>query len=156
MIPVAFAGFFTIGRCFVIMLALIFGCFLWAGSETLLTRFGFETKTSLQQKLTQETSNRAQLEQTNKDLLESAVQAKKDQDRVLKTLADLTQTHQALEETTSVITQTLVKKSVQAKTNIEKKKVTTVETVTLPIEDLNTLSQANIDAVHAAFEQLQT
>lgn len=156
MITSLFANVFTVGRSFALMLALIFGCFLWSGGESVMTKLGFETKTALVQKLAKETQTRQQLEQTNKDLVVEVTQAKKDHDRVVQALDTLNTKNQHIEAVTQRITESLSKKSQEAKNTIEKKKVVTTTTISLPVAEVNALSQANIDSLHDAFDQLNT
>jgi preprotein translocase subunit SecF len=156
MITTVISKFFTVGRCFALMLIILFGCFLWAGTESLMTSWGFETKTSLQQKLAKEVQVRQQLEQTNKDLVLQAAQAKKDQDRAVKELETLTSRHKQLDDTAKRIVNDVAKKTQETRKTVQKEKVVTDTTITLPIVEVNHLSQTNIDAVHDAFDQLLT
>ena len=154
--PIVLSSFFTTARCFALMLAFILGCFLWVGADSVLTSWGFETKASLQKSLATETQNRQQLTQANKDLQTTIVQTQKDHNRVLKELQSFQERSRTLEEQTQVLTQSLAKKSVQAKANLKKTQVTTEHEVTLAISDLDTLSLANIEALHNAFDQFSS
>lgn len=150
------AQFFTVGRLFVAMLVFVFGCFLYTGAESLMTKWGFETKTSLQKQLVEKTEVVKQLEQANKALVADVIQIKKDNALAIKELESMTDRKNQLEVTAQRIVKSMETKSQEVKKALEEKKVVSPTTITLPLAEINALSQVNIDSLHEAFAQLST
>ena len=145
--------YLTTGRIFAAMFAIVLGCFLWTGAESVMTRLGFETKTSLAKKLQTETHNKDLAIQANEGNLATIKDLKASHAKELKALQALHDKKQESEKTAAKILSEQKRQSSKARTAVvDKKKVTDTE-ITLPIAEINKMSQANITAVHSAFDQ---
>lgn len=149
-----FTSLFTAGRVFGGALLLILICFLWNGSETVMTRYGMETKTSLRTALAEQT-----------EAVRTAVKINKDNAATIKSLRDdnrnlvheLSELKRKDEHVAKIVTKTqtdLKKKIEPIKAQISKKKVVSDNVITLPVAEINAKSEANITALHDTYDKL--
>lgn len=148
-----FASLFTAGRVFSGIILLVMVCFLWTGSEVVLTNLGVETKTSLLQKLSAQTQTAKTALEANKSNQSTLSSLQLENQRILKELKELSSKNEHTEHKAVVATQALVKKTAPIKEVIAKKKVVTETTVTLPVQEVDQVSEANIASLHDAYDQ---
>lgn len=149
----AFASLFTAGRVFVGILLLIMTYFLWNGSETVMTKFGMETKSSLRAALATQTQAAETAVKTNKTNLDTIKGLQEENRRLVTELGELKKKDEKVAQIT-VEAQTNLKKKVDPiKTQIAKKKIVTDKVIMLPTAEVNAKSEANISALHDAYDK---
>lgn len=118
----AFASLFTAGRVFVGILLLIMTYFLWNGSETVMTKFGMETKSSLRAALATQTQAAETAVKTNKTNLDTIKGLQEENRRLVNELGELKKKDEKAAQIT-VDAQTNLKKKVDPiKTQIAKRR----------------------------------
>lgn len=145
---------FTAGAVFSIIIGCILVTFMWAGSEVMMTKLGFETKTSLRAQLAQvnavvQTQQASLLtaDKTIKDLKAENV-------RILNEVKELQQVNKVDTEVVQEVKDTLVKKTEPIKRQVGKRKVVTTDTITLPVAEIDALSLENVRAINALHDEL--
>lgn len=146
--------FLTVGRVFVILLAVIFGTLLWSNSDTILTRLGMETKTTLSKKVGELNQTVHTLEWMNADNVREIERLKEDNERLLKALKELEVERTKIEDKANKVQKDLKDKTAQLKDKILKEQKLTETTLTLPRQEVEQLSHANISALHSAYNEL--
>lgn len=148
-----FASLFTAGRVFSGIILLVMVCFLWTGSEAVLTSLGVQTKTSLLQKLSVQTQTAKTALEANKSNQSALNSLQLENQRILKELKELLVKNEHAENKAAAITKTLEKKTASIKEVISKKKVVTDTTVTLPVKEVDAVSEVNITTLHEVYDQ---
>jgi hypothetical protein len=149
----AFASLFTAGRVFVGILLLIMTYFLWNGSETVMTKFGMETKSSLRAALATQTQAAEVAVKANKTNSDTIKDLQAENRRLANALGELKKKDEKTVQIT-VDTQTNLKKKVDPiKTQIAKKKIVTDKVIMLPTAEVNAKSEANISALHDTYDK---
>lgn len=148
-----FASLFTAGRVFVGILLLIMTYFLWNGSETVMTKFGMETKSSLRAALATQTQAAETAVKANKTNSATIKNLQEENRRMAIELGELKKKDEKVAQIT-VEAQTNLKKKVDPiKTQIAKKKIVTDKVIMLPAAEVNAKSEANILALHDAYDK---
>lgn len=149
----AFASLFTAGRVFVGILLLIMTYFLWNGSEAVMTKFGMETKSSLRAALVTQTQAVEAAMKANKTNSDTIKGLQEENRRLANELGELKKKDEKAAQIT-VDAQTNLKKKVDPiKTQIAKKKIVTDKVIMLPTAEVNAKSEANISALHDAYDK---
>lgn len=138
----------------VIGLVAFLALFVFYNSDTILDRFGFETKASLKAELAK---SQKDLERANYLLQNQTLEAERAKAEYEKRIVILENVTKSKERVTATVTSNISKKTAKAETvkaSLDTKIVTTETTITLPIAELDQLSTINITALHDAFNEL--
>lgn len=149
-----FASLFTAGRVFIGVLLLIMVYFLWNGSETVMTKFGMETKTSLRTALATQTQSAQNALNANKQNAATIKELEGKNRELLRELQELAQKERKAAADVAKIQVELEKKVAPIKTQIAKKKIVTDKVIVLPLPEINAKSEANILAMHDTYEKM--
>ena len=133
----------------------IFAVFLFSNTSVILSKLGFETATTLKAELTKSQAELTRAKEVNTQLTEELKKTKELYEQTQKAVTELNKETVKVQKQTDEIQKTRTEKKKQTVNDLEKKTVTTDTTITIPIEEYNTLSAANIDSIHSAFETLQ-
>lgn len=134
--------------------AIIFSVFLFSNSDIILSKFGFETTSTLKANLVKAQSDIDKLIKVNDDLSRAYDEMKRTNELKTKLLEEANKEKLKVEIDTKKIEEkhSPIQKEIK-KTIKEKVKKTSTE-VTYPIEELNKLSKANVDEINETFQSL--
>lgn len=134
--------------------AIIFSVFLFSNSDIILSKFGFETTSTLKANLVKAQSDIDKLIKVNEDLSRAYDEMKRTNELKTKLLEEANKEKFKVEVDTKKIEEkhSPIQKEIK-KTIKEKVKKTSTE-VTYPIEELNKLSKANVDEINETFQSL--
>jgi len=145
---------FSTAGIFLLIFAAIFAVFIFSNSNVILSKFGFETTTTLKAEVTR---------------LDGELKTLKDiNEKLNKTIADQTAVHDAKlkgvienfkEQEKARLTVTVIKTKKEIKDRdtikeLEKKTVQTDTEITMPLAELNKLSESNITSLNDAYSSL--
>ena len=145
---------FSMTGVFLMIFAVIIGSFLFFNSNTILEKFGFETRTSIKAELTKTQGQLTQAQDTNKELVDKIKELERVKKEHEQAIIDY-ETQKAKDKKT--IDDILTKKkenSKKATQNLDNKTQITDTTITVPKQDYDDASRENIRAIHAAFDSL--
>lgn len=145
---------FSITGIFFLIFAAIFAIFIFFNSNVILSKFGFETTTTLKAEVTRLDGELKQLKETNDSLnkvietndrlhkikIKNIIENFKEQEKARKTVADI-------KSKKEIKDRDIIKE-------LEKKIVTTDKEITMPLEELNILSASNIDSLNETYSSL--
>lgn len=146
---------FSTTGVFILVFVALFGVFIFSNTDTILTKFGFETKTSLRGKLSEAQKDLERLGDLNKQLNQSLEELQKQHERELEALKLYHEEAKAIEEAVQQIVEQRKTEARPVQKEVVQKTVTTDTTITLPRKEYNTLSKQNISSLHLAFSQLE-
>ena len=144
---------FNVSNVFIAIVAVVLFLFGSAAYESVATKLGFETKTSLRQKLADANATISTLKAVNEENLKELSDLRKKNKDVLKELEDLTDQKQVAEQKSKQLQEQLRKKSKDLLGEVKRKKVDDGITITLPKKEIDALSELNIDMLNDAFDQ---
>ena len=144
---------FNVSNVFIAIIAAVLFLLGNAAYESLATKLGFETKTSLRQKLADANATISTLKAVNEENLEELAELRKKNKELLKELEDLTDKKQLAEQKSKQLEEQLRKKSKDVLDEIKRKKVDDGTTIILPKKEIDELSEMNIDMLNEAFVQ---
>lgn len=145
---------FSMTGVFLMIFAVIIGSFLFFNSNTILEKFGFETRTSIKAELTKTQGQLTQAQDTNKELVDKIKELERVKKEHEQAIIDY-ETQKAKDKKT--IDDILTKKkenSKKATQNLDNKTQITDTTITVPKQDYDDASRENIRAIHAVFDSL--
>lgn len=147
-------GIFTPQMIFLFILFSLLFVFLFANTNVILSRLGFETTTTLKSQLTASQGNLEKLVLTNQSNAK-ALKLERAQNLVLtQQLKALGEAKEKAKEQVTVINAKKVGKAAPLMAAVVQKEVVTEHTVTLPRQEIDALSEANIDQLHEVFDTL--
>lgn len=153
---------FSAGGIFLGILLLFIGIFLWSNSNVILSKFGFETTTTLKANLVQET-NRA--DRAVEELKKAQEETKKQLEYIDKLNKKIAEFEAKKAEVNNDTVVTVVKKEEANKPIIKKVKseakiVKNVETqediIQVNVKDIDEMSSNNYNAISNAFDLLMS
>lgn len=147
---------FTLGRCLIAVIVIIVGMYFWAGAETVMTRWGFETKTTLIKKLRDAENAKQAAIDANKT---NVVALQKLQKQHADLLVELQVIAKKKAEADEFVKQVMEVRQIQQKKAREvlvKKTVVTATEITIPIAEWDQLSASNADAAKSVYDQFFT
>lgn len=145
---------FSMTGVFLMIFAVIIGSFLFFNSNTILEKFGFETRTSIKAELTKTQGQLTQAQDTNKELVDKIKELERVKKEHEQAIIDY-EIQKAKDKKT--IDDILTKKkenSKKATQNLDNKTQITDTTITVPKQDYDDASRENIRAIHAVFDSL--
>lgn len=144
---------FTLTGTFIIIFASIFAIFLIFNSNVILSKFGFETTTTLKSELTKsqkDLERLADINRSNMDTLDTVTKTHKKEVELIETYI------KDKDIVTSKVTKIISDRKTESKpieTIVNEKITVTDTTIVLPLEEYNKLSEKNIEALHKAYEE---
>lgn len=145
---------FSMTGVFLMIFAFIIGGFLFYNSNTILEKFGFETRTSIKAELTKTQEQLTQAQDTNKELVQKIKELervkKEHEQAIIDYEAEKKQTNKTIEE----IKTKKKENSKKATENLDNKTQVTDTTITVPKQDYDDASRENIRAIHTALQSL--
>ena len=134
--------------------AIIFSVFLFSNSDIILSKFGFETTSTLKSNLTKAQGDIDKLIKVNEDLSKAYDDLKKAHELKTKLLEEAQKEKLKVEIDTKKIEEKHAPIQKEIKKTIKEKVKKTSTEVTYPIEELNKLSKANVDEINETFQSL--
>lgn len=146
---------FSLSGSFILIFIAIFALFLFSNTNTILSKFGFETTTNLKAELVKSQEDLKKLAEINTNLNNLIVQTNERHKRELEAIRSVEEEKKVIDKAITEVVEIrkVLAKPVQKK--LIQKTVTTETTITIPIEEYNQLSEQNIDSIHAAFAALE-
>lgn len=146
---------FSLSGSFILIFMAIFALFLFSNTNTILSKFGFETTTNLKAELVKSQEDLKKLAEINTNLNNLIVQTNERHKRELEAIRSVEEEKKVIDKAITEVVEIrkVLAKPVQKK--LIQKTVTTETTITIPIEEYNQLSEQNIDSIHAAFAELE-
>jgi phenylalanyl-tRNA synthetase alpha subunit len=139
---------------FILGFVAIIGMFLVYNSDTILEKFGFETKATLASKLTSSQKDLTTATDINRNLNKTIDTLQTVHQKEVETIVLVNKQKEKTQETVRVVTEKRKTSSKATQDELERKTITTDTTTTLPIAEYNQLSLDNISSIHDAFNQL--
>lgn len=145
---------FSSAGVLIIPILLLIGIFVMSNTDTILSKFGFETKSSIKAELVVANEGVKQAGIINENLnkaidavtsnavavKEAIVSNYKEQDKAKDIVAKISEHKKALD--------------LPIEQRLKEKTVTTATTITIPIAEVNELSASNIDSLNDTYDQL--
>lgn len=140
---------------FLLAIGALLAVFLVINSETILTKFGFETKTALKSELVITQGNLDKAVLTNKEMSDTIEKMKKDEAVKLAAIAELHKEKEVLKgKLDSALSKTDAKIGAKMKTLDSKTKVT-ADTVTIPLKESEEISNELITSLNEYYTATQ-
>lgn len=137
---------------FIGIFAIIIGVFIFSNSNVILSKFGFETATTLKSEVTRLQGELETAQRVNKDLQSNLAAQETRHKAEIKALVDSAKEREKIQ---SDIIEAKKKKEAKDKATIEqlnKKTVVTDTTITIPIAEYDQLSASNADTINEVFD----
>ena len=131
--------------------ACIIGGFLFYNSNTILEKFGFETRTSIKAELTKTQGQLTQAQDSNKDLVQKIKELERVKKEHEQAIIDYEEEKKQANKTIEEIKNKKKENSKKATENLNSKTQVTDTTITVPKQDYDEASRENIRAIHEAF-----
>ncbi len=146
---------FNLSGSFILIFIAIFALFLFSNTNTILSKFGFETTTNLKAELVKSQEDLKKLAEINTNLNNLILQTNERHKRELEAIRSVEEEKKVIDKAITEVVEIrkVLAKPVQKK--LIEKTVATETTITIPIEEYNQLSEQNIDSIHAAFAALE-
>lgn len=138
----------------VLIFASIFLLFLFSNTDTILSKFGFETKSSLKGELVQAKADFKTLQEANTDLVFKLDALEENRQLTIETLEDLFSKKEQTKETVTEILRDRDQKEQDNRKTLKTATVITETTITMPKVNYERASRSNIEALHSAFNLL--
>lgn len=151
---------FNAAGLFIGLLVLFIGVFIWSNSNVILSKFGFETTTTLKANLVQETNRADKAVEKLKEVQEEAKKLKEYNDNLNQKLAEFEakKTEVNNETTVTIVKKKEVNKPIIKKVKTETKVVKNIETqedvIQVNVKDIDEMSSNNYNAISNAFDSL--
>lgn len=132
----------------------IFALFAFSNADTIMTKMGFETKTSLKGKLVQARADLKTMSEVNADLISEITRLEEDQKLTLEVIEEV---YVKKQETIVTVERVIAERDKQDTVNRVALKTATVitdVTITMPKLLYERASKSNIEALHNAFAAL--
>jgi hypothetical protein len=139
---------------FIMIFAAIFAVFIFSNSNVILSKFGFETTTTLKAEVTRLDGELKQLKATNDELNKTIESQKTIHNKELELIKSNFKEQQAVKDK---VIEIKTKKEVKDRDTIKKLQKETVandETITMPTAEVNKMSLSNITSLHDTFDSL--
>lgn len=146
---------FTTSGVFLLSFLALIAVFIFSNSNVILSKFGFETTTTLKSELVSSQKDLEKVVDVNKDLVIAILETEKRHVKEKETVKSHNETKVLIAKKVTKAKSELKLKLEPLESLLVEKIVTTETTITIPIEEYNKLSEQNIDALHAAFTAFQ-
>lgn len=120
---------------------------LLTNSDTVLSKFGFETTSNLKAELARTQSELDRLTKVNQELIDSIEEIKRTQQAQIEALSKFYKEEESKKTATTQITQIMQTKIKDLNKKVASKTKITNDTISLPTQELNSISEANISAL---------
>ena len=138
----------------VTIFGLIFAVFLFSNSNIILSKFGFETTTTLKSDLTKTQGELATAAGINNNLNKTLDKVTDNAARKEEAVVESFEERAAVKETIAVIKKTKAEKTKDLNHVLDTQTAVTPTVTTLPTVEYNKASEANIDSVNEAYNKL--
>lgn len=145
---------FSVGNIFLFILALIIGTFAMSAVNSALTYLGFETKQAVKTQLVETKRQLADTVKVNQENVKALEVERQVNIRIRTEIAKVNEKVMYVEKLVTSVKEKKAKKDAPVIQRLTEKTVTTTDTVTLPLEEINTLSTSNIEQVHDVYKAL--
>lgn len=145
---------FSTTGIFLLIFAAIISIFLFSNSNVILSKFGFETTTTLKSELTRTQDELRQLKSINDSLVNDIKAMELKYKKQLETINTLQKEKIAVEKKLTGITKTYNTTKNKLNKDVEIKVNETPTEITIPIQEINQLSSNNIDTLNQTYSQL--
>lgn len=139
---------------FIGIFALIFSVFLFSNTSVILSKFGFETTTTLKGKLAK-AEEQLKAAKTENDTFKKELEAlKRLNSENVKALSEANKEINKAKQTVSDAQKERTVKKKETVKVLEGKTVVTDTEITMPLKEYNELSAANIDSIQSTYDHL--
>ena len=138
---------FNLPTMFVLGMVGLIAFVLLTNSDTVLSKFGFETTSTLKAELARTQSELDRLAKVNQELIDSIEEIKRTQQAQIEALSNFYKEEESKKTATIQIVETKQTKIKDLNKKVAAKTKSTKDTVTLPTQDLNSISETNISAL---------
>lgn len=142
------SGLFILGFVGIILM------FFMYNSDTILERFGFETKATLAAKLSDSQKDLETATNVNQNLNTTIDTLQTSHQREVETIVTVNKKKEQVRAIAQTVTEKRKVSSQTTQQEVDRKTIITDTTITIPIEEYNQLSQINITSIRDAFNQL--
>lgn len=145
---------FSVGNIFLLILALIVGTFAMSAVNSALTYLGFETKQAVKTQLVETKRQLADTVKVNQENVKALEVERQVNLRIRVEIAKVNENVMYMEKLVTAVKEKKAKKDAPVIQMLAEKTVTTADNVTLPLDEINTLSASNIEQVHDVYKAL--
>ena len=138
---------FNLPTMFVLGMVGLIAFVLLTNSDTVLSKFGFETTSTLKAELARTQSELDRLAKVNQELIDSIEEIKRTQQAQIEALSNFYKEEESKKTATIQIVETKQTKIKDLNKKVAAKTKSTKDTVTLPTQELNNISETNISAL---------
>ena len=146
---------FSTTGLFVSIFTLVIGSFLFYNSDTILDKFGFETKATLKGELSKSQKDLETAVGVNKNLNVVIGQIEENKVKTVETLETFVVEKTKAQKKVNVVIAKRAKEVKSPQEALEQKTVVTDTTITIPIKEANEISKINITALNEVFASLE-
>jgi hypothetical protein len=154
LLPLPVKKSFSLTGVFISIFIIIIAIFIFSNTNVILSKFGFETTTTLKGELVRTQQELARLAELNNSLNKTILENDRIHQEEILTLESMYKEKEVVKKTVSSTIEKRKEKANPIQKKLNDKTVTTDTTITVPIEEYNKLSEQNIDSIHSAFESL--
>lgn len=145
---------FSVTGILITAMVLLIGSLVWSNSDTILSKFGFETKTNLKGSLVKAQEDLRTAVDSNKRLNDELKEKERYNQRLLKELESLENDKIALSKEIEEIKKTRSVKVTPKVNQFKKDTVVGDKTVTIPVALLDEISSDNMQSVQETYDRL--
>lgn len=145
---------FSSSGIFILMFVSIIMVFLFSNTDTILSKFGFETKTTLKGELVQAKADLRLLKTYNEDLTTQINSLENNQKLTVEILEGYFEKKEQTKETVDEVIANRDKVEKDNRLTLKTATVITESTITMPKANYERASKSNIEALHHAFSLL--
>lgn len=138
---------FNLPTMFVLGMVGLIAFVLLTNSDTVLSKFGFETTSTLKAELARTQAELDRLAKVNQELIDSIEEIKRTQQAQIEALSNFYKEEESKKTATVQIVETKQTKIKDLNKKVAAKTKSTKDTVTLPTQELNNISETNISAL---------
>lgn len=145
---------FSVTGVLITAMVLLIGSLVWSNSDTILSKFGFETKTNLKGSLVKAQEDLKTAVDSNKRLNDELKEKERYNQQLLKELEYLENDKIAMSKEIEEIKKGRSTKVAPKVNQFKKDTVMTDKTVTVPVDLLDEISADNLQSVQEAYDRL--
>ena len=145
---------FSVAGILITAMVVLIGSLVWSNSDTILSKFGFETKTNLKGALVKTQGDLNTALDANQRLLAELREKERYNQKLLKEMENLEKDKVALAAEIEEIKKNRGAKVAPKVNQFKKETVTTELTVTVPVALLDEISADNLQSVQETFDRL--
>lgn len=148
------AKFGNVSSALMISLGLLIAVFVLFNSSTILSKFGFETAFTLKGKLVQVQNDLKSVNEANTLLADTIKSLQEAKVRDLKIIAELSSEQNQNTQKVNKVIANKTKIEIANNDIIDKTSIYTLTTVTLPLKEINAISESNINSINIVYAEL--